>query len=65
MSFNIFEGDSYCTGGRHRSSTKTIYGSLTSKGSKVLLGYCSICNRKKSITVSDFTIKAEGLGDFF
>ena len=65
MSFNKFKSDSYCVGGRHRSSTVKIYGDVTSKGSKVLIGYCSICNRKKSMTVSDNTIKAEGLGSFF
>ena len=65
MTFNNFENDSYCVGGRHRSATKNIYGSITSKGSKVLIGVCSICNRRKSMTVSDDTIKAEGLGDFF
>ena len=65
MSFNKFENNSYCVGGRHRSATTKIYGNITSKGSKVLIGYCSICNRKKSMTVSDNTIKSEGLGDFF
>ena len=65
MIFNKFENDSYCVGGRHRSATTKIYGNITSKGSKVLNGYCSICNRKKSMTVSDNTIKAEGLGSFF
>ena len=35
------------------------------KGSKELIGFCSISNRKKSMTVSDNTIKAEGLGNFF
>ena len=65
MTFNKFENDSYCVGGRHRSATKNLYGSITSKGSKVLVGFCSVCNRKKSMTVSDNTIKAEGLGDFF
>ena len=65
MSFQKFKSDSYCVGGRHRSATKKIYGDLTSKGSKVLIGYCSVCNRKKSMTVSDNTIKAEGLGSFF
>ena len=44
---------------------KNVYGDMTSKGSKVLIGYCSICNRKKSMTGSDDTIKAEGLGYFF
>ena len=64
MSFNKLTSDSYCVGGRHRSSTVKIYGDITSKSSKVLIGYCSICNRKKSMTVSDNTIKAEGLGSF-
>ena len=65
MTFNKFKTDSYCVGGRHRSATVKIYGDITSKGSKVLIGYCSVCNRKKSLTVSDDTIKAESLGDFF
>ena len=65
MSFQKFKTDSYCVGGRHRSATIKIYGDRTSKASKVLIGYCSICNRKKSMTVSDNTIKAEGLGSFF
>ena len=59
------KSDSYCVGGRHRSVTIKIYGDITSKGSKVLIGYCSVCNRKKSMTVSDNYIKAEGLGSFF
>ena len=65
MSFQKFETDSYCVGGRHRSATIKIYGDITSKGSKVLIGYCSVSKRKKSMTVSDNTIKAEGLGNFF
>ena len=65
MSFKKFKSDSYCVGGRHRSATVKIYGDITSKGNKVLIGYCSICNRKKSMTVSDNTIKAEGLGSSF
>ena len=47
MSFIKFKSDSCCVGGRHRSSTKNVYGDITSKGSKVLIGYCSICNKKK------------------
>ena len=65
MSFQKFKSDSYCVGGRHRSATIKIYGDITSRGSKVLIGYCSVCNRKKSMTVSDNTSKAEGLGSFF
>ena len=51
MTFNKFKSDSYCFGGEHRSATVKIYGDITSKCSKVLIGHCSICNRKKSITV--------------
>ena len=65
MTFQKFQTDSYCVGGRHRSATLKIFGDLTPKVSKVLIGYCSICNRKKSMIVTDNTIKAEGLGDFF
>ena len=65
MSFRKFKSDSYCVGGRHKSSTVKVYSDITSKGSKVLIGYCSNSNRKKSMTVSDNTIKLEGLGSFF
>ena len=65
MTFNNFETNSYCFGGRHISATKNIYGIITSNLNKVLNGNCSICNRKESMVVSDNTMKAEGLGDFF
>ena len=65
MSFQKFKTNSYCVGGRHRSATKNIYGEITSKCSKELIGYCSIRNRKKSTTLFDNTIQAESLGDFF
>ena len=65
MGFQKFKNDSYCFGVRHRSATKNIYGDIASKGSKVLIGYCSICIAKKSMTVTDNTIQAEGLSDFF
>ena len=32
---------------------------------KLLRGTCSSCKRNKSLIVSDQTIQAEGLGDFF
>ena len=32
---------------------------------RILVGQCSLCNRKKSKIVCDKTIKAEGLGMFF
>ena len=38
---------------------------MTGKSSKVLIGYRSISQRKKSMTVSDNTIQAEDLGDVF
>ena len=65
MSFQKFKSDSYCVGGRHRSATVNFYGDITNKGSKVLIGFCAKCQRKKSMTVSDNTLEAEGLGDFF
>ena len=65
MSFQKFKSDSYCVGGSCRSATVKIYGDITKKGSKVLIGFCSKSQRKKSMTVSDNTIEAEGLSDFF
>ena len=65
MSFQKNKTHSFCVGGRHRFSTIKIYGDKTSKGSKVLIGYCSKCNRNKGMTVTDITIKAKGLGSFF
>ena len=70
MNSQKFKTDSYCDGGRHRSGTKDITGEITvnkktGKDTKLLVGKCVICNRKKSMIVSDNTIKAEGLGVFF
>ena len=70
MSFQKFKSDSYCVGGRHKSATKNIVGEMTinkktSKDVKLLVGKCVICNRKKTMIVSDNVIQAEGLGDFF
>ena len=47
MNFQKFKSDSYCVGGRHKSATTENYCDITSLGSKVLIGYCSVCNRKK------------------
>ena len=65
-----FQSDSYCVGGRHRSGRKNIVGAIrnnkkTGKDVKLLVGQCMVCNRKKSMIVSDNVIQAEGLGDFF
>ena len=64
-----FQSDSYCVGGRHKSGTTNIVGEIrnnkkTGKEIKLLVGKCVICNRKKSMIVSDNVIQAEGLGDF-
>ena len=48
---NKFKTNSYCVGGRQYSGTNNISGAITSKGTKM--------------TVSDATIEAEGLKDFF
>ena len=44
MSFQKFKSDSYCLGGSHRSSTVKIHDGITTKGSKVLICFCSKCN---------------------
>ena len=70
MTFQKFKTDSYCVGGRHKSGTKNIVGEITinkktGKEVKLLVGKCVICDRKKTMIVSDNIIQAEGLGDFF
>ena len=70
MSFQKFKTNSYCVGQKHYSGTKNIVGEITlnkktGREIKLLVGQCSICNGKKSMIVSDNTIQAEGLGDFF
>ena len=70
MNSQKFENNSYCVGGKHRSGTKNITGETTvnkktGREIKLLVGKCVVCNRKKSMIVSDNTIQAEGLGDFF
>ena len=70
MSFQKFKSESYCVGGRHKSAMKNIVGDITinkksGKEVKLLVGKCLVCNRKKTMIVSDNVIQAEGLGDFF
>ena len=70
MNSQNFATDSYCVGERHRSGKKDITGEITGnkktgKDTKLLVGKCVISNRKKSMIVSDNTIKAEGLGSFY
>ena len=52
-------------GRKQRSATSNVYGDITPKSNKLLIGYCSICNSQKSMTVTDNNIVAEGLGDLF
>ena len=70
MSFTKFKTNSYCVGGKHYSATTNIRGDITQNKKtgaavKLLRGTCSTCKRNKSLIVSDQTIQAEGLGDFF
>ena len=70
MSFQKIESDSYCVGGRHKSGTKNIVGEITynkksGKEIKLLVGKCLICDKRKSLIVSDNVIQAEGLSSFF
>ena len=70
MNSQKFKTDSYCVGGKHRSGTKKITGEITvdkktGKQIKLFVGKCVMCDRKKSMIVSDNTIQAEGLGSFF
>ena len=69
MSFQKFKTKSCCFGGKHRSGTRNIAGEITinkktGREIDLLVGQCSICNRKKSMSVSDNTIQAEDLGEF-
>ena len=64
-SFNKIKTNSYCVGGRHYSGTNNIIRVASAKVSKMLKGNCVNCKTKKLMTVSDATIEAEGLKDFF
>ena len=70
MSFQKFNSDSYCVGGRHKSATKNIVGDITinkktGKEVNLLVGKCVICYRKKTMIVSDNVAQAKGLSNFF
>ena len=70
MSFNKFKNNSYCVAGKHYSATTNIRGDITQNKKtgapvKLLRGTCSTCKRNNSLIVSDQTIQAEGLGNFF
>ena len=70
MNSNKFKTNSYCVGGKQYRGTKNIAGEITlnkktGKEIKLLVGKCLVCDRKKSMIVSDNTKKGEGLPSFF
>ena len=70
MSFQKFKTNSYCVGQKHYNGTINIAGEITinkktGREIRLLVGQCSICNRKKSMIVSDNTIQKDGHGDVF
>ena len=70
MNSQKFEKISYCVRRKHRSGTKNNTGEITvdkktGRKIKILVGKCLVCNRRKSVIVSDNTVPAEGLGGFF
>ena len=70
MSFSKFKNNLYCVGGKHYSTSTNIRGDITvnkktGMPAKLLRGTCSTCKVNKNLIVSDQTIQAEGLGDFF
>ena len=69
MSFQKFKTNSHCVRQKHYSGPKNFVVEITNnkksgKEIKLIVGQCSIGNRKKSMIVSDNTIQAEGLGNF-
>ena len=69
MSFQKLKTNTYCVGQKHNSGTRNIVGEIkfnkkTGKDIKLLVGKCMICDRKKSMIVSENIIQAEGLGGF-
>ena len=70
MRFQKVKTNSYCVGQKHYNGTKNIVVEITfnktiGKEIKILVGNCVVCDRKKSMIVSDNTIQLEKLGSFF
>ena len=70
MSFETFKTNCYYVAKKHYYGTINIVGGIifikkTGEKIKLLIGRCSICNRKKSVILSDNTIAAGDLGDLF
>ena len=62
---NKFKNNSFRVGGGHYSGTNNISGAIISTGTKMLKRSCTKSKMNKPMTVSDATIEAEGLKDFF
>ena len=65
MSCETAKVDSHCVDGRHQSAAISIEGDVTKTLQSKLFGKSAQDNREKTIIVSDNTIAAEGLGNFF
>ena len=66
----ILKCDSYSVGSRHKSGTENIVGEITfnektGKETKLKVGKWIICDKRKSMIVSDNVIQAEGLSKLF
>ena len=69
MSFQKFKTNSFRVGQKNYSGTKNIVGEITLNKKtgieiKLLVGKCMICDRKKSMIVSDNTVQEERLSSF-
>ena len=69
MSFQNFKTNSYCVCHGGYSYTKNIIGEVsfikkTGREIILLVGQCSMCNRKKSMIITNIIVQAEGLGNF-
>ena len=70
MNFQKYKTTKRCVGQKHYSGKKNnkfeiTFNKTTGKEIKLLVGQCVICNRRKSLIVSDNTIQAEGRNNFF
>ena len=55
-----FWNNTYCVGGCHYSGNISIEGDITPDSRNLLFADCVKCNRNKSLTVKNSTVKAEG-----
>ena len=65
MSYQNSKSNSYCVGGRYHTSTSIIENDIKKTVQNLIIVKCIQWTRKKSMTVSDNTIKVGGLGKVF